>query len=132
MFRRIDPGEDHVAAAGAAEHPFLVVMNGGGAAAAAEPVAAIPDVQMPAGHNGKTDIFTGQLTEHTNRLIGKTGNFTGFSQPQVKVLLLQAENKLELSPMMPIAAAGLHLFPAGEGEGIVSAAADENFCAAHT
>ena len=38
----IDPGEDHVAALYAAEHPFLAVMLRGRTAAAAKAVAAVP------------------------------------------------------------------------------------------
>ena len=60
-YRGGNPGEDHVAAMGAAHHALFGIMFRLCAAAAAELIVPVPGEQVPAGHGGEADILADGL-----------------------------------------------------------------------
>ena len=120
----IDPGEDQIAAAGAAEHPLLAVVLHGGAAAAAEAVGAVPVVKMPACQNGEANFLADQLPQLAHRLIGEAavGGCGGGIGPEEIVLPLHPEQVAGCSGIFPGDDAG----KAGQSQGVVSVAAQQH------
>ena len=104
------------------------------ATSAAELAAAIPVIEMPAGHGGEADILADPLAQTGSRLITEAGNITCVTHPQIVVFLLHGEDELQFhtAPAVPVFAHRGYILPAGEGEGIILCPGDEDITPVHT
>ena len=104
-----------------------------GAAAAAELIVLIPGEQVPAGHGGKADVLADGLAKAGGGFIGKAGNFSCFTHPKVKIVVLHGEDELGFvsAPGFPFTADRFCLLPGGEGQYILFIPVDEDIPASH-